>query len=64
MVVLKYENDAFKPYIQVVHVCKIISIADEGYQLFCINFKSCISRHANFNDILTALRGWRNELLN
>ena len=37
---------------------QIISVAEERLSTFCINLKTCISRHANLNDILTALLGW------
>ena len=38
---------------------QIISIAEERLSTFRINLKTCISRHACFNDILTALLGWQ-----
>ena len=55
------ENDALKPYVQVVQSCfQIISVAEERLSTFRIYLKTSISRHANFNDIMTALLGWRN----
>ena len=39
---------------------QIISVVEERLSTFRINLKTCISRHANFNNILTALLGWQN----